>query len=75
MRANFLEDVLEKTGYKLTQFNQLDDYGQDKLWKTQKQLTPRKRKNKITALVEVGDKIIFAIIYYLPFKFHYSNTY
>ncbi|MQM18183.1 hypothetical protein Taro_051172 [Colocasia esculenta] len=52
VRAQFLEDVLEKTGYKLTQFNQLDDYGQDKMWKTQKQLAPRKRKNKISALVE-----------------------
>ncbi|XP_078430848.1 DEA(D/H)-box RNA helicase family protein isoform X2 [Wolffia australiana] len=52
VRTHFLEDVLEKTGYKLTQFNQIDDYGQDKLWKTQKQLIPRKRKNKITALVE-----------------------
>lgn len=53
VRSHFLEDVLEKTGYKLSQFNQIDDYGQDKLWKTQKQLAPRKRKNKITALVEV----------------------
>ncbi|CAA6658489.1 unnamed protein product [Spirodela intermedia] len=52
VRSQFLEDVLEKTGYKLSQFNQIDDYGQDKLWKTQKQLAPRKRKNKITALVE-----------------------
>jgi len=38
VRANFLEDVLEKTGYKLTSFNQIDDYGQE---------------NQITALVEV----------------------
>ncbi|KAM1467045.1 hypothetical protein ACFX2I_032190 [Malus domestica] len=52
VRAHFLEDVLEMTGYKLTSFNQIDDYGQDKLWKTQKQLVPRKRKNQITALVE-----------------------
>ncbi|XP_056163566.1 DExH-box ATP-dependent RNA helicase DExH3 isoform X3 [Syzygium oleosum] len=52
VRAHFLEDVLEITGYKLTSFNQLDDYGQDKLWKTQRQLTPRKKKNQITALVE-----------------------
>ncbi|GAU33146.1 hypothetical protein TSUD_363470 [Trifolium subterraneum] len=52
VRAHFLEDVLEITGYKLTSFNQVDDYGQDKLWKTQKQLAPRKRKNQITALVE-----------------------
>ena len=53
VRAHFLEDVLELTGYKLTSFNQIDDYGQDKLWKTQKQLAPRKKKNQITALVEV----------------------
>ncbi|KAF5186773.1 Atp-dependent rna helicase protein, partial [Thalictrum thalictroides] len=52
VRAHFLEDVLEITGYKLTTFNQLDDYGQDKLWKTQRQLMPRKRRNQITALVE-----------------------
>ncbi|XP_004301561.1 PREDICTED: probable ATP-dependent RNA helicase DHX36-like [Fragaria vesca subsp. vesca] len=52
VRAHFLEDVLEMTGYKLTFFNQIDDYGQDKLWKMQKQLAPRKRKNQITALVE-----------------------
>jgi len=53
VRAHFLEDVLEITGYKLTSFNQIDDYGQEKLWKTQKQLAPRKRKNQITSLVEV----------------------
>lgn len=52
VRAHFLEDILEITGYKLTSFNQIDDYGQEKLWKTQKQLVPRKRKNQITALVE-----------------------
>ncbi|GLU18482.1 hypothetical protein SLE2022_347800 [Rubroshorea leprosula] len=40
------------TGHKLTSFNQMDDYGQDKVWKTQRQLTPCKRKNHITALVE-----------------------
>ncbi|KAI4332828.1 hypothetical protein L6164_017705 [Bauhinia variegata] len=52
VRAHFLEDVLEITGYKLTPFNQIDDYGQDKMWKTQRQLVPRKRKNQITSLVE-----------------------
>ncbi|KAF6174779.1 hypothetical protein GIB67_031303 [Kingdonia uniflora] len=52
VKANFLEDVLEITGYKLTSFNQVDDYGQEKLWKTQRQLLPRKRKNQITTLVE-----------------------
>lgn len=53
VRAYFLEDVLEMTGYKLTSYNQIDDYGQEKMWKTQKQLVPRKRKNQITSLVEV----------------------
>ncbi|GMI73277.1 ABA overly sensitive 6 [Hibiscus trionum] len=52
VQAQFLEDVLELTGYKLSSFNQIDDYGQEKMWKMQKQLTPRKRKNQITALVE-----------------------
>ncbi|XP_050204550.1 DExH-box ATP-dependent RNA helicase DExH3 [Mercurialis annua] len=52
VRSHFLEDVLEMTGYKLTSFNQIDDYGQDKMWKTQRQLAPRKRKNQITTLVE-----------------------
>ncbi|XP_019259324.1 PREDICTED: DExH-box ATP-dependent RNA helicase DExH3 isoform X3 [Nicotiana attenuata] len=52
VRAHFLEDLLEITGYKLTSFNQIDDYGQEKMWKTQKQLAPRKKKNQITALVE-----------------------
>ncbi|KAG6469410.1 hypothetical protein ZIOFF_074127 [Zingiber officinale] len=52
VRAHFLEDILEKTGYKLTSFNQIDDYGQEKLWKMQRQLMPRKRKNQITSLVE-----------------------
>ncbi|KAI3988512.1 hypothetical protein MKX01_026326 [Papaver californicum] len=47
-----LEDVLQLTGYKLTSFNQVDYYGQDKSWKTQRQLLPRKRKNQITTLVE-----------------------
>ncbi|XP_021773440.1 DExH-box ATP-dependent RNA helicase DExH3-like [Chenopodium quinoa] len=52
VRAHFLEDVLELTGYKLTSFNQIDDYGQEKVWKTQKQLVPRKKKNQITTFVE-----------------------
>lgn len=32
--AHFLEDILEMTGYKLNSFNQIDDYGQEKMWKT-----------------------------------------
>ncbi|XP_073124607.1 DExH-box ATP-dependent RNA helicase DExH3 isoform X2 [Henckelia pumila] len=50
--AHYLEDILEMTGYKLNSFNQIDDYGQEKMWKTQRQLAPRKRKNQITTLVE-----------------------
>ncbi|EHA8589140.1 DExH-box ATP-dependent RNA helicase DExH3 [Cocos nucifera] len=56
VRSHFLEDILEKTGYKLTSFNQIDDYGQEKLWKTQRQLMPRKRRNQIAALVEDAQK-------------------
>ncbi|CAL4919074.1 unnamed protein product [Urochloa decumbens] len=52
VRAHFLEDILDRSGYRLTSSNQLDDYGQDKVWKTQRQLLPRKRKNQITTLVE-----------------------
>ncbi|KAL9275045.1 DExH-box ATP-dependent RNA helicase DExH3-like protein [Drosera capensis] len=52
VRAHFLEDVLEMTGYKLTSFNQVDDCGQEKVWKAQKQSMPRKKKNRITSLVE-----------------------
>jgi len=52
VRAHFLEIFLETTGYTLTSFNQLDDYGQDKIWKTQKQ-APRKKKSQLANLVEV----------------------
>ncbi|CAN6439906.1 unnamed protein product [Victoria cruziana] len=52
VREHFLEDILEKTGYKLTSFNQVDDYGQDKVWKTQKQLLTRKKKNQLSSLAE-----------------------
>ncbi|XAR54513.1 RNA helicase [Bertholletia excelsa] len=52
VRVHFLEDVLEMTGYKLTSFNQIDDYGPEKMWKTERQFAARKRKNQITALVE-----------------------
>ncbi|KAI5000414.1 hypothetical protein ZWY2020_005003 [Hordeum vulgare] len=31
VRTHFLEDILERTGYKMTASNQLDDYGQDKV--------------------------------------------
>ena len=36
------------TGYRLTPYNQIDDYGQEKVWKIQKQAqTLRKRKSQI----------------------------
>ncbi|XP_024515116.1 DExH-box ATP-dependent RNA helicase DExH3 [Selaginella moellendorffii] len=52
VKSHFLEDVLDLTGYRLNQFNQVDDYGQDKLWKMQKQLAARKRKSPVAALAE-----------------------
>ncbi|KAF6167381.1 hypothetical protein GIB67_020687 [Kingdonia uniflora] len=51
VQTHFLEDVLEMTGYRLTQYNQIDDYGQDKTWKTQRQAV-RKRKSQIAFVVE-----------------------
>ncbi|KAK9091392.1 hypothetical protein Sjap_024569 [Stephania japonica] len=49
--THFLEDILDTTGYRLTPYNQLDDYGQDKMWKMQKQVL-RKRKSQIAFVVE-----------------------
>lgn len=40
------------TGYRLTPYNQIDDYGQEKMWKMSKQ-APRKRKSQIASAVEV----------------------
>ncbi|GAB2295267.1 hypothetical protein Dimus_029440 [Dionaea muscipula] len=51
VRAHFLENILEMTGYRLTPHNQIDDYGQEKMWKMQKQ-TLRKRKSQIASAVE-----------------------
>ncbi|KAF3795012.1 DExH-box ATP-dependent RNA helicase [Nymphaea thermarum] len=51
VRTHFLENILEVTGYRLTPYNQIDDYGQDKMWKMQKQAL-RKRKSQIATLVE-----------------------
>ncbi|RZC58134.1 hypothetical protein C5167_005440 [Papaver somniferum] len=51
VQTHLLEDVLDMTGYKLTPYNQVDDYGQDKTWKTQKQGV-RKRKSRIAFVVE-----------------------
>lgn len=51
VRTHFLENILEMTGYRLTSYNQIDDYGHDKQWKMQKQ-TLRKRKSQIASAVE-----------------------
>ncbi|CAL1369813.1 unnamed protein product [Linum trigynum] len=53
VRAQFLENILETTGYRLTPNNQIDDYGQEKTWKMQKQTQGfRKRKSQIASAVE-----------------------
>ncbi|CAI0400616.1 unnamed protein product [Linum tenue] len=50
VRAQFLENILETTGYRLTLNNQIDDYGQEKTWKMQKQTQGfRKRKSQIAS--------------------------
>lgn len=51
VRTHFLEDILEMTGYRLTPYNQIDDYGQERMWKMSKQ-APRKRKSQIASVVE-----------------------
>ncbi|KAG9148440.1 hypothetical protein Leryth_016921 [Lithospermum erythrorhizon] len=51
VRSYFLENILEATGYRLTPYNQIDNYGEDKKWKMQKQ-TLRKRKTQIASAVE-----------------------
>ncbi|KAI4347227.1 hypothetical protein L6164_008057 [Bauhinia variegata] len=53
VRVHFLENILEMTGYRLTPYNQIDDYGQEKKWKMQKQAQAfRKRKSEIASTVE-----------------------
>ncbi|KAJ4838975.1 hypothetical protein Tsubulata_017379 [Turnera subulata] len=53
VRAHFLENILEMTGYRLTTYNQIDDYGQEKSWKMQKQAQAlKKRKSQIASAVE-----------------------
>ncbi|ESR64932.1 hypothetical protein CICLE_v10007274mg [Citrus x clementina] len=53
VRAYFLENILEMTRYRLNTYNQIDDYGQEKSWKMQKQaLALRKRKSSIASAVE-----------------------
>ncbi|KAJ9554205.1 hypothetical protein OSB04_018250 [Centaurea solstitialis] len=51
VQTYFLEDVLEISGYRLTAENQIDDYGQDRTWKSNKQVI-RKRKSQIASAVE-----------------------
>ncbi|XP_071686344.1 DExH-box ATP-dependent RNA helicase DExH5, mitochondrial [Rutidosis leptorrhynchoides] len=51
VHSYFLEDVLEITGYRLTQENQIDDYGQERAWKSNKQFV-KKRKSQIASAVE-----------------------
>ncbi|KAH7302390.1 hypothetical protein KP509_23G070100 [Ceratopteris richardii] len=52
VKAHFLEDILDLTGHRLTELNQIDDYGDSKSWKMQKQLNNRKRKTSVNSLVE-----------------------
>ncbi|XP_048503331.1 DExH-box ATP-dependent RNA helicase DExH5, mitochondrial isoform X2 [Beta vulgaris subsp. vulgaris] len=51
VRTHFLEDMLEISGYRLTPYNQIDDYGPDRSWKMNKQGF-RKRKSQIASVVE-----------------------
>lgn len=51
VQTHFLENILEMTGYRLTSYNQIDDYGQEKTWKMNKQV-PKKRKTQIASAVE-----------------------
>ncbi|KAL4574479.1 hypothetical protein LXL04_021311 [Taraxacum kok-saghyz] len=51
VHSYFLEDVLETTGYRLTADNQIDDYGQERTWKSNKQFI-KKRKSQIASAVE-----------------------
>ncbi|KAK9060030.1 hypothetical protein SSX86_020734 [Deinandra increscens subsp. villosa] len=51
VHSYFLEDVLETTGYRLSAENQIDDYGQEKTWKSNKQFI-KKRKSQIASAVE-----------------------
>lgn len=52
VKSHFLEDILELTSHRLTELNQIDDYGQGKSWKMQKQMHNRKRKTSVNSLVE-----------------------
>ncbi|WVZ22928.1 hypothetical protein V8G54_001472 [Vigna mungo] len=58
VRAHFLEDILERTRHRLTPSNQIDDYGQEKTWKMQKQAQAfRRKKSQIASAVEVQDAL------------------
>lgn len=59
VRAHFLEDLLETTGYRLTAYNQIDDYGEEKTWKMQKQAQLKKRKSQISSAVEVRNSLLY----------------
>jgi len=52
VKSHFLEEVLEITGHRLTASNQIDDYGQEKIWKTKKQYVSSRKKNQLNSLVE-----------------------
>lgn len=52
VRSHFLEEILETTKYKLTQHNQIDDYGFEKKWKMEKQ-SLSKKKSQLASAVEV----------------------
>ncbi|KAL2653940.1 hypothetical protein R1flu_022068 [Riccia fluitans] len=54
VRSFFLEDVLQETGHYLTPMNQIDDYGQDKQWKMQRQMRGRSRKNQVNAIADAA---------------------
>ncbi|KAJ8758541.1 hypothetical protein K2173_000262 [Erythroxylum novogranatense] len=51
VQTHFLEDILEMTRYRLTPYNQIDDYGQEKMWRMSRQAS-RKRKSQIASVVE-----------------------
>ncbi|KAI3895368.1 hypothetical protein MKX03_032581 [Papaver bracteatum] len=51
VRTLFLESILETVQYRITPYNQIDEYGQDKAWKKQKQLLGKK-KSQIVSVVE-----------------------
>ncbi|CAN0877048.1 DExH-box ATP-dependent RNA helicase DExH5, mitochondrial [Linum grandiflorum] len=51
VKTHFLENILEMTGYRLTPYNQIDDYGQERAWKLNKQ-GPKRRKSQIASAVE-----------------------